>query len=193
MRQGELEHSSHAVPKSVRAAAVAIRFYCKGDIIKIAVEIGTEPYARTMPEYCGVISKQPVTKARTYRIEADEARMNPQVLQQAIEARSDTPVDRLTDSLETPEQVELISTPSMEDVLVDVRHPSEQEREPLAATNNRVISIPFYELGGRAGELQPDTRYLLFCDRGVMSRMQAAQLQASGHTNVQVYAPAGRS
>ena len=35
----------------------------KEHIIKVAREIGTEDYASTMPEYCGVISKSPTVKA----------------------------------------------------------------------------------------------------------------------------------
>ena len=35
----------------------------KEHIINIARQIGTEDFARTMPEYCGVISKSPTVKA----------------------------------------------------------------------------------------------------------------------------------
>ena len=35
----------------------------KENIINIARQIGTEDFARTMPEFCGVISKSPTVKA----------------------------------------------------------------------------------------------------------------------------------
>jgi thiamine biosynthesis protein ThiI len=35
-----------------------------------------------------------------------------------------------------------------------------------------------------------DKQYLLYCDRGTMSRMHACHLKAEGHTNIKVYAPA---
>ncbi len=43
----------------------------KEHIIDLAREIGTEDFARTMPEYCGVISKSPTVKAVKAKIEAE--------------------------------------------------------------------------------------------------------------------------
>lgn len=163
----------------------------KESIIRIAREIGTEPYARNMPEYCGVISQKPATRAKLHRVEADEANMDPAVLAAAIEARQETPVNRLMASTVTPEEVELVQTPGVGDVIIDVRHPSEGERAPLHLTNNEVLTIPFYELNQQLPDLPQDRQYLLYCDRGTMSRMHAGHLKAEGHDNVKVYAPAG--
>jgi len=162
----------------------------KEAIINIAREIGTEPFARTMPEYCGVISRKPATRARPDRVEADEANMDPSVLVRAIENREDTPVDRLLETLRTPEDVELVRTPGLEDVIIDVRHPAEGEASPLNLTTNSVVAIPFYELNERMQALPGDQQYLLYCDHGTMSRMQACSLKAEGHNNIKVYAPA---
>lgn len=162
----------------------------KEAIINIAREIGTEPFARTMPEYCGVISRKPATRAKLHRVEEDEANMDAQVLEQAIASRQDTPVDRLLETTQTPEEVELVHTPDVNDVIIDVRHPSEGEQSPLHLTSNRVVEIPFYELSERIPSLPADRQYLLYCDRGTMSRMHAYNLKAEGHTNIKVYAPA---
>lgn len=162
----------------------------KEAIIDIARQIGTEPFARTMPEYCGVISRKPATRARPDRVEADEANMDLSVLVQAIENREDTRVDRLLETIRTPEDVELVRTPAMEDVIIDVRHPSEGEASPLKLTSNRVVEIPFYELNEHFLALPGDQQYLLYCDRGSMSRMQACNLKAEGYDNIKVYAPA---
>ncbi|MDI9244046.1 tRNA uracil 4-sulfurtransferase ThiI [Marinobacter sp. CHS3-4] len=161
----------------------------KEAIIEIARDIGTEPFARTMPEYCGVISRKPATRAKLHRVEADEAEMDPAVLAQAIENREDTPVDRLLETIRTPEDVELVRTPDVEDVIIDVRHPAEGEAAPLNLTSNPVMSIPFYELNERIQSLPEDQQYLLYCDRGTMSQMQACNLKAEGHDNIKVYAP----
>jgi len=162
----------------------------KQDIIRIAREIGTEAFARNMPEYCGVISQKPVTRAKLHRIEADEANMDPQVLARAIESREETPIRQLLNATMTPEEVELVQTPAIDDVIIDVRHPSEEERSPLALTNNDILKIPFYELNQQLDELPGNRHYLLYCDRGSMSRMHAGHLKAEGHDNVKVYAPA---
>ncbi|GGC64758.1 tRNA uracil 4-sulfurtransferase ThiI [Marinobacter halophilus] len=162
----------------------------KQEIIRIARNIGTEPFARNMPEYCGVISSKPVTRARLHRVEEDEANLNPEVLAQAVSARTDVMVSKLLDSVTTPEEVELVQTPAVADVIIDVRHPSEEARAPLALTNNKVLKIPFYELSQQLSALSGDRQYLLYCDRGTMSRMHAGHLRADGHNNVKVYAPA---
>ncbi|SDW00295.1 tRNA uracil 4-sulfurtransferase ThiI [Marinobacter mobilis] len=161
----------------------------KEQIIRIAKDIGTEPFARTMPEYCGVISQKPSTRAKLDRVLHDEAQMDASVLQRAIEARTETPVAKLMDTLTTPEDVELVPTPGVEDVIIDVRHPSESEQAPLTLTNNEVLQIPFYELNQKMAGLPGDRQYLLYCDRGSMSRMHAGHLKAEGFTNVKVYSP----
>ena len=38
--------------------------------------------------------------------------------------------------------------------------------------------------------LPGNRQYLLYCDRGTMSRMHAGHLKAEGHGNIKVYAPA---
>lgn len=161
----------------------------KQEIIRIAHDIGTESFARNMPEYCGVISQKPATRAKLHRVEHDEEQMDPQVLAQAIENREETPINRLLDTTVTPEEVELVQTPAVDDVIIDVRHPSEEERSPLTLTNNDVLKMPFYELNQQFESLPQGRQYLLYCDRGTMSRMHAVHLKAEGHDNVKVYAP----
>ena len=46
--------------------------YDKQDIIDIARKIGTEDFAKTIPEYCGVISKKPTVKAVLSKVEEEE-------------------------------------------------------------------------------------------------------------------------
>ena len=162
----------------------------KETIINIAREIGTESFARNMPEYCGVISQKPATRAKLHKVEADEEEMDTAVLASAVEAREETAISRLLDTTTTPEDVGLVQTPGVEDVIIDVRHPFEGEQSPLKLTNNEVMQIPFYELNQQIAELPSDRQYLLYCDRGAMSRMHAGHLKAEGHANVKVYAPA---
>lgn len=163
----------------------------KETIIGIAREIGTEPYARNMPEYCGVISQKPATRAKLHRVEEDEAAMDPAVLAGAIEARDEIQVQNLLDSTSTPEEVELVQTPSVNDVIIDVRHPFEGDKSPLVLTNNEVIRIPFYELNQKVADLPADRQYLLYCEHGTMSQIHAGHLKAEGHSNIKVYAPGG--
>ena len=54
--------------------------YDKEHIINLARQIGTEDFARTMPEYCGVISKSPTVKAVKSKIEAEEEKFDFSIL-----------------------------------------------------------------------------------------------------------------
>ena len=59
----------------------------KEDIVRMAAEIGTEAFAANMPEYCGVISVKPTTRARLDKVEAAEAAFDLAVLERAIANR----------------------------------------------------------------------------------------------------------
>jgi thiamine biosynthesis protein ThiI len=56
----------------------------KGDIIDVARKIGTEKFAAVMPEYCGVISVKPTTRAKPERIEHQEKKFDFSVLEEAV-------------------------------------------------------------------------------------------------------------
>ncbi|WP_020406716.1 tRNA uracil 4-sulfurtransferase ThiI [Hahella ganghwensis] len=161
----------------------------KPDIIKIASEIGMEEFARNMPEYCGVISDRPTTKARPHRIENDENRFDMAVLEKAIDDMRVMNIDEILQTVTTVNDVQVVSTPARDDVIVDIRHPNEQEKAPLHLTNNRIISIPFYELSSRMDELSGGSRFLLYCDKGVMSQLHAGHMSESGEREVLVYRP----
>jgi thiamine biosynthesis protein ThiI len=49
--------------------------------------------------------------------------------------------------------------------------------------------MPFYAINSKFKELDPNRQYLLYCDKGVMSRLHAHHLVNEGHTNVRVYRP----
>jgi thiamine biosynthesis protein ThiI len=55
--------------------------------------------------------------------------------------------------------------------------------------NSPVLKIPFYELYRRQVELERDQTYMLYCGKGVMSRLHASHLLESGDLDVKVYAP----
>jgi len=80
-----------------------------------------------------------------------------------------------------------------EDVsVIDIRAPHERETSPLALPDVPSLAIPFYELQQRAEELPGDRRYLLYCDQGIMSRMQALHLHDRGLTHFGIYRDASR-
>ena len=49
--------------------------------------------------------------------------------------------------------------------------------------------LPFYKLSTQFGDLDQSKTSLLYCERGVMSRLQALYLLEQGYNNVKVYRP----
>ena len=85
--------------------------------------------------------------------------------------------------------MEVLNVPIQDGVIIDVRHPSEEERKPLVMPNIEIQKIPFYDLHTRFAELDKSKSYLLYCDKGVMSKLHASHLVEQGYTNVKVYRP----
>jgi thiamine biosynthesis protein ThiI len=161
----------------------------KGDIIKISTEIGTEAFAAAMPEYCGVISVKPTTRAKPEKILAQEERFDFSVLDEALNSAKYINIDEIADEDLSVQDVEILNVPIQDAVIIDVRHPSEEERKPLVMKSVEIKKIPFYELHGKFSELDQTRPYMLYCDKGVMSRLHASHLLEQGYENVKVYRP----
>lgn len=163
----------------------------KQDIIDQARRIGTEGFSAVIPEYCGVISVQPTTRARLHRIEREEARFDMAVLERAIAERRTVDIGSLEGtSVAQAIQPEVFSEPPPGVPVIDIRHPDEEELAPLQLPGHEVQKLPFYRLNSEAAAWPADRACLLYCGRGVMSRLHAAHLLEGGWKRVGVYLPA---
>ncbi|NWD66359.1 tRNA 4-thiouridine(8) synthase ThiI [Pseudomonas gingeri] len=161
----------------------------KQDIIDQATQIGTADFAKHMPEYCGVISVNPKTHAKRNRVEYEEQQFDMAILERALERAKLVPIDRVIDELGQDLQIEEVSEALAGHIVIDIRHPDAQDDDPLAIAGIEVQAMPFYALNARFKELDPTRQYLLYCDKGVMSRLHAHHLLSEGHANVRVYRP----
>ncbi|MFV0477937.1 MAG: tRNA uracil 4-sulfurtransferase ThiI [Parahaliea sp.] len=163
----------------------------KEDIVRMATDIGTRDFAASMPEYCGVISVNPATRARLERVRAEEERFDMRILDDALANIRQTRIDRLADEALVKTEVEVLSIPLAGATIIDIRHPDEEALAPLrfSTRSNPVLKIPFYQLHKTAAGLPREATYMLYCGQGVMSRLHASHLQAEGTLQVKVYAP----
>nr|WP_268820384.1 tRNA uracil 4-sulfurtransferase ThiI [Paraglaciecola sp. G1-23] len=162
----------------------------KYDIIDQAKQIGTEEFAKVMPEYCGVISKRPTTTAQLADIEAEENKLDPSILDRVIGVAEMR--DIRTIALEAEQETEYVTEVDIlpaNGVVLDIRSFEEQEAKPLDLANITVSHIPFFKLASKFPTLDKDKHYYLYCERGVMSQLQALLLHEQGYTQVQVYRP----
>ena len=165
----------------------------KGDIIDISRKIGTESFAASMPEYCGIISVNPTTKARMHKVEREENNFDFAVLEKAFAERRAQNIDEIVDELDADLSVPVVADLNPGQIVIDIRHPDEQENNPLRLEGVEIKTIPFYSLNNQFPNLAADKQYYLYCQKGVMSQLHAANLKDAGHLNVGVYRPEPKS
>ncbi|MFT5787941.1 MAG: thiamine biosynthesis protein ThiI [Shewanella sp.] len=162
----------------------------KQDIIDISRRIGTEDFAKTIPEYCGVISQKPTVKAVLAKIEAEEEKFSEDLLDRVIGDAVVMDIREIAAQMNTKiTEAETVAAINADEIIIDVRAPEEEEKDPLEIEGIEIQAIPFYKLATQFADLDKEKTYLLYCDRGVMSKLQALYLQEQGYSNVKVYRP----
>lgn len=160
----------------------------KEQIIAMAKHIGTDDIAKSMPEFCGVISKNPTVKAIKAKIEQEEGNFNFAVLESAVESAQYLDIRQIAEQTEKDVvSVDAVSVLCENDVIIDIRSPEEIDENPLHIENQAMIQLPFYKLSSQFAELDQSKHYVLYCERGVMSKLQALYLKESGFNNVSVF------
>jgi tRNA uracil 4-sulfurtransferase len=162
----------------------------KDDIISLARDIGTEDFAKTMPEYCGVISKSPTVKAIQSKLEAEEANFDFSILDNVVYNARQIDIRKIAEeSQQDVPDIESVELVEADAIVIDIRSPDEEDGNPLEIEGVEVKHLPFYKLATQFGDLDQSKTYLLYCARGVMSRLQALYLKEQGFNNVKVYRP----
>ena len=162
----------------------------KQEIIDLARKIGTEDIAKSMPEYCGVISKKPTVNAVLSEVEQTEQQFDFSVLQQVVDDAKVLDIRTVDYQAEQQAHVvtELAKLPANA-IVLDIRAPEDTDDKPLTVAGHQVIEMPFFRLASQFASLDQSQQYYCYCERGVMSRLQAIVLQDQGFTNVAVYRP----
>ena len=160
----------------------------KQEIIDIARAIGVEDMAKTMPEYCGVISRSPTINAVLADVLAAEQQFDFSILDKVShEAKV---LDIRTVEYQAEQQLTTVATESVlppDAIVLDVRAPDEADLHPLQLDSHLVQELPFFRIASSFAGLDQSKQYYLYCDRGVMSRLQALLLKEQGYQNVGVY------
>ncbi|MCW9709753.1 tRNA 4-thiouridine(8) synthase ThiI [Avibacterium sp. 21-586] len=160
----------------------------KEHIIAIAKEIGTDDIAKSMPEFCGVISKNPTVKAVREKILSEENHFDFSVLESAVQNAQYLDIRQIAEqTAKEVVEVDTISVLGKNDIVIDIRSPEETDENPLELAGQEVCLIPFYKLSTLFPELDQSKNYVLYCERGVMSKLQALYLKESGFENVKVF------
>ena len=157
----------------------------KPEIIDIANSIGTRRFAESMPEYCGVISKNPITHGSYKRMEREAKHFDYTVLDKAVEEAQHIYVDEILDDVTNNTAIEVVNELNDDYVVIDIRAEDE-----CIETSCESIKIPFHRLKSEFKKLPKDKEYLLYCEKGIMSQLHAQYLRdAEDAKNVRVYRP----
>ncbi len=158
----------------------------KPDIMSIANDIGTRHFAEAMPEYCGVISQNPITHGSFKRMEKVAQKFNYDVLDKAVEDSKSIYVHDIVDDVANLAAVEVVEDlNSKEYVVIDIRAEDE-----CIETTSETIKIPFHRLKSEFPKLPKNKEYLLYCEKGIMSQLHAQYLRDEHKCeNVRVYRP----
>jgi thiamine biosynthesis protein ThiI len=157
----------------------------KPEIIDMANSIGTRRFAESMPEYCGVISKGPITHGSYKRMEKEAKRFDYSVLDKAVEDAQHIYVDEIIDDITNNTAIEVISKLNDDYIVIDIR-----AEDACIETSCESIKIPFHRLKSEFKKLPQNKEYLLYCEKGIMSQLHAQYLRdAEDAKNVRVYRP----
>jgi len=158
----------------------------KPEIMSIADDIGTRYFAENMPEYCGVISQNPITHGSFKRMEKEAKRFNYEVLDKAVEQAQHINIDEIVNDVNELEAVEVISDlDTGEYTVIDIR-----AEDDCIQTSCESIKLPFHKLKTEFEKLPQDKNYLLYCEKGIMSQLHAQYLRdAKKSDNIKVYRP----
>lgn len=158
----------------------------KPEIISIANEIGTRQFAESMPEYCGVISQNPIIHGSFKRMEKIAKKFDYEVLNKAVEEAQHIYVHEIINDVNSLEAVEVIKDLTVGTfTIIDIR----EEGEPLENICES-MHIPFHKLKSEFPKLDKNKEYLLYCEKGIMSQLHAQYLKDEYKCeNIRVFRP----
>ena len=158
----------------------------KPEIIKIASDIGTRHFAEDMPEYCGVISKNPIIHGSFKRMEKEAKKFNYQVLDKAVQNAVELSIDEVLEDVINSAPIEIVKELHQNHIVIDIT----TEEKTSLQMDAKVIQIPFHKLKSEFKKLDSSKEYLLYCDKGVMSQLHAQYLRDEEKCeNVKVFRP----
>tara|TARA_R110002126_G_scaffold10245_84_gene46810 strand:- start:724 stop:2187 length:1464 start_codon:yes stop_codon:yes gene_type:complete len=165
-------------------------YHDKQEIIDIARQIGVEELAKSMPEYCGVISNKPTVNAVLADVTENESKLDMDLLQHVVNSAKVLDIRTIDFQAEQEAHVVTELTELTDNaVILDIRSPEETEQAPFDDVGIPVVELPFFRLASQFAKLDASRHYYCYCSKGVMSRLQAVLLHEQGYSNVSVYRP----
>ena len=147
----------------------------KSEIVDHTRRIGTFDISSRVKEYCAIAPGNPVTHATRQATAAEEAKVDQEVLNRAVNGRHMVDL-RAVSSADLVESYLLTDEVPEDAVVIDLRpvgSPADWEYPGAQRTE-------YWELARRIGTLDADRRYVIYCDAGMQAVQLAEQMQRAG-------------
>jgi len=148
----------------------------KEDIVQLAREIGTFEISAAVDEYCALLPRRVATRAGFDVVAAEEAKLDPNLLQQAVESavvrdlRSLSPEEMQRGDLE-------VDSPPPESVVIDLRHRPAFDSGHLPGA----VWMDFLDALETYGKFDREKTYVLCCEVGLKSAHLAEVMHEDGY------------
>lgn len=148
----------------------------KMDIVELARQVGTFHVSSKVKEYCAIAPGNPATGASARQTEDEERKLDPTLLDEAIDSRRILDLRALLPADLIVNYIYADSVPEGS-IVVDVREGMEwDEWHHPGATH-----MPAWSLLGDPRRLDRQRAYVLYCDAGVLSAQVAESMQRAGY------------
>lgn len=147
----------------------------KKEIVEISRTLGTFPISSTVKEYCAIAPGKPVTNATAEQVAREAERLDPTVLERAVEKRKILDLRALQSADLILDYLYTDDVPH-DAVVLDLREEEEWEEWHYRGALNR----PAWQLTAEPRSVDRDRSYVLYCDQGVQAAQVAEVMQRAG-------------
>jgi thiamine biosynthesis protein ThiI len=148
----------------------------KDEIIRLAERIGTARISAVVEEYCAMAATRPATSSRDGIVAAEEANLDPALLERAIAGRSVFDLRSLDVESRGIPELETSAIPD-DAVVIDLR-----SRDAFEAWHwPGALHLDFERALAASRSVARDRRYVLYCEFGLKSAHLAESMRRDGY------------
>jgi thiamine biosynthesis protein ThiI len=147
----------------------------KEEIIALAQRIGTFELSKVVGEYCDLAARRPATSAALAAVEAEEAKLDPALLERCVAARRSFDLRALDEGLLGFPELEIDAIPA-DAIVIDLR-----SREAFQVWHHEgALRLDFAQAVQAHPSFDPMRRYVVYCEFGLQSAFLAERMRKAG-------------
>jgi len=147
----------------------------KEEIIAVAEKIGTFELSKVVGEYCDLVARRPATSAALAAVEAEEARLDPAVLERAVAERKVHDLRALEESQLGFPELEIERIPPHA-IVIDL-----SPRDSYQSWHwEGALRLDFQQALQAYPSFDPTRSYVIYCEFGLQSAFLAEHMRKAG-------------